>query len=193
MFIEYNLKNIENLCDDFYNATNINLSILDSSFNVLFINRKHHNSYCELVQSTKKGHELCIKSDEQLLLKCKENRTPQYHLCMAGLMDIAVPIIYDDEIIGYIILGQIKTNSEFKKPDFEIENDDIKLFEKEFLALTKYSDTKIHSTLSIASILAKHLLLEKIIKVKTDKNIENVINYIKENLTEKNEKGLANQ
>lgn len=184
MIIEYNLKNIENLCNDFFNATGINLSILDSSNKVLFFNRGYSNKYCELIQSTAKGKNICFKSDENLILKCKETKTPQYHLCKAGLMDIAVPITLDDEIIGYIILGQIKVDDHFDNVDLNIKELSVDLLKKEYLSLPKYSESKIHSTLSIASILAKHLLVENIIKVKRNKSLENVLKYIEDNLNE---------
>ena len=110
MFIEYNLKNLENLCADFFNATGINLSILDSSFNVLFINKSYSNKYCALIQSSDKGRKICVNSDKKLLLKCKETTSPQHHICRAGLMDIAVPIMQEKEIIGYIILQIVMLN-----------------------------------------------------------------------------------
>ena len=184
MFIEYNLKNLENLCADFFNATGINLSILDSSFNVLFINKSYSNKYCALIQSSDKGRKICVNSDKKLLLKCKETTSPQHHICRAGLMDIAVPIMQEKEIIGYIILGQIKTSEYFKKPNFNIKGMDYEKLQNEFLSLPKYTDSKIHSTLSIASILAKHLLVENIIKVKRSNSLERVIKYIDDNLSE---------
>ena len=184
MIIEYNLKNIENLCDDFFNATGINLSILDSSFKILFLNAEYSKGYCKLIQATRFGKKICKQSDEQLLIKCKETRTSQYHLCRAGLMDIAVPIIQDEEIIGYIILGQIKTDECVFKRDLDIEDIDLDLLEKEYTSITKYSQSKIHSMLSIASILAKYLLIENIIKVKRNKSLESVIKYINDNLSD---------
>lgn len=184
MIIEYNLKNLENLCEDFFNATGINLSILDDSFGVLFINRENSNKYCALIQSTSKGKSICVKSDEKLLLKCKETKVPQYHLCRAGLMDIAVPIMQESEIIGYIILGQIKVGEHFDNTNLNIKELSIDLLKNEYLSLPKYSESKIHSTLSIASILAKHLLVENIIKVKRNKSLESVLKYIEENLSE---------
>lgn len=184
MLIEYNLKNIENLCDDFFNATGINLSISNSEFEVLFINKAYNNKYCKLIQSNEKGKVMCIRSDKKLLLKCKETASPQCNLCSAGLMDIAVPIKEDGEIIGYIVLGQIRTNDSFKIPKFDTGSIDINKLEKEYLSLPKYTDSKIHSTLNIASILAKHLLVENIIKVRRSNSLEKVIKFIKNNLAE---------
>lgn len=184
MFIEYNLKNLENLCADFFYATGINLSILDSAFNVLFINKAYSNKYCALIQSSEKGRCMCANSDKKLLLKCKETISPQHHICKAGLLDIAVPILQEKEIIGYIILGQIKTEETFKKPNLDIESINASELQKEYLSLPKYTDSKIHSTISIASILAKHLLIENIIKVKTSNSLERVLKYIEDNLSE---------
>lgn len=99
-------------------------------------------------------------------------------------MDIAVPIIQDEEIIGYIILGQIKTDECVFKRDLDIEDIDLDLLEKEYTSITKYSQSKIHSMLSIASILAKYLLIENIIKVKRNKSLESVIKYINDNLSD---------
>ena len=54
------------------------------------------------------------ESISNLLKKCKETKQTQKHVCHAGLIDIAIPIIYENSIIGYIILGQIKTEKTFE-------------------------------------------------------------------------------
>ncbi len=183
MIIEYNLKNLETLCDDFFNATGINLMILDSSLKVLHFNREYNNKYCKLIQSIPKGMQACKKSDENLLLKCKQTKAPVQHTCRAGLVDIALPISIDKEIIGYIVLGQIKVDVNFDKSKFFKE--ELKIIDQlksEYDSIPKSLKSKILSTLNIASILAKHLLVENIIKVKKNKRLENVIKYINDNI-----------
>ncbi len=108
MIIDYDFKSIQDVLNDFFNSTGVNISIIDNDFNVLYLNTSNSNKYCLKIQSTNKGKNLCHCSDVELLKKCKETKRIQKHVCYAGLMDIAIPIIHNFEIIGFIMIGQLK-------------------------------------------------------------------------------------
>lgn len=184
MVLNYNPKDLETLVYDFYNATGINLNILDANFNMLKYEIFNHNSYCGLVQQSSKGDVACNKSDQVLLKKCKESRSMQIHVCHAGLIDIAIPIIYDSSIIGYIILGQIKGDMDFEKiKDYvkDLSVDYTKL-EEYYNILPVFDEDKIKSISAIAVMLTKYILFENLLKPTQTQSITSAINYINENL-----------
>ena len=137
--IDYITKDIEALTYDFFIATGVNLQILDASFKKLnYISYTFSKKYCQIIQSTEAGHRLCFESDKKLLNRCKETKEAVSHICLAGLIDLAVPIVNDDSIIGYILLGQIKHKNEFAlKESFLKEAEvDAALLKKEYDNLT---------------------------------------------------------
>ena len=186
--IDYITKDIEEITQDFFIATGINLQILDASFNRLNYNSSTFSKkYCQLIQSTPTGRGLCAASDKKILTKCKESKEATFHICPAGLIDLAVPIINEDTIIGYIMLGQIKHKSDFSLGEdfFKKTALDPVLLKNEYENLILFNSARIKSIINLATILANHLLTERIIKQKRLPTLETAIDFIDENL-EKN-------
>ena len=132
--IDYITKDIEELTYDFFIATGVNLQILDDSFNRLnYSSYTFSKKYCQIIQSSKAGRHLCAESDKKILNQCKETKEATFHICPAGLIDLAVPIINEDTIIGYILLGQIKHKNELALNEtfFEKTAVDASLLKKE--------------------------------------------------------------
>ncbi len=184
MASDYNLKNVQKVVTDFFKATSVNISILDSDFNVIYMNKEYSNKYCLLLQSSYKKGYYCYCSDVKLLNKCKETKSPQQHICYAGLIDIAIPIMHEFEIIGYIMIGQLKYSDNLDAINIKTTKAKLENFKEEYNKLTLSNQEKIESTINIAIIVAKYLLLENIIKPKRSKNLETVIDFINENLSE---------
>ena len=112
MNINYDIEKLSRVAMDFYNSTGVNISILDKDFSPL-TPEGIHNEYCKHIHCIKKGKESCVVSDRRLLEKAAETKSAQMHICHAGLTDVAVPILYESEIVGYIILGQMKQTADF--------------------------------------------------------------------------------
>ncbi|MBQ7913640.1 MAG: PocR ligand-binding domain-containing protein [Clostridia bacterium] len=183
--IDYITRDIEEITYDFFIATGVNLQIRDASFNKLnYISYTFSKKYCQIIQSTKTGHRLCVESDQKLLNQCKETKEATFHICPAGLIDLAVPIINENTIIGYILLGQIKHKNEFclNESFFEKTEVDVSSLKKEYENLVLFDNAKIKSIINLATLLAKYFLTEKIIKHKHIPTLQTVIDFIDANL-----------
>lgn len=185
MVISYDIEKINAALEDFYKATDINMNLLKADFS--FVGGRSHrenNRYCEAIQHTTKGKKECKFSDIRLLEKCRETKKPQMHICPAGLIDAAAPIFYNDVIIGYIIFGEMKANTPFSV--FEKYISDLGLdaqkMEKYYNDIAAFNSEKIQSVSNIAGMLAKHLLLENMLKPDFDENMQKAVAFINENL-----------
>lgn len=185
MVISYDIEKINSTLEDFYKATDINMSLLKADFS--FVGGRTHrenNRYCEAIQNTPKGKNECRFSDIRLLEKCRDTKKAQMHICHAGLIDAAAPILYNDVIIGYIIFGEMKADIPF--PDYKEYISklglDTKEMEKIYNAIFAFNSEKIQSVSNIASMLAKHLLLENMLKPDFDENMQKAVAFINENL-----------
>lgn len=175
---------LDDLIFHFSNATGINLFILDENFK-LFKNETHsHKAFCELMQSTPEGVAMCRKSDRYILERCRETGELEVHTCPAGLIDMAVPICYEHKIIGYIILGQMKTNLDFEgiRENLSALSPNIDELKMHYDNLVTYDETKIDSISQIATMLAKYIILNNLLKPTTNDNLNIVIDYIENNL-----------
>lgn len=184
MVTNYDIKKINAILQDFYNATGINIDLLKEDFSPPGTNKRPPNNYCGAIHSTEKGKLSCLKSDRLLLEKCKKSKKPEMHICHAGLIDIAVPLIHDDFIIGYIILGQMKQETDFSKIADRISHLPTTTAKMEiyYSQLSYFDVEKINSIINIASMLAKHILLENMLNPRHVANLERAKTFIEENL-----------
>jgi len=185
MVVNYDMKKINQVMQDFYNSTGINMVLLRDDFS--YVGNRNHwesNCYCKTIQNTKQGNNSCELSDLELLKKCKTTKKAQMHVCHAGLVDVALPIIYNDTIIGYIIFGQMKSEIKFNQIEEYITSLGIKKEEMlEFYnKIPKYDSDKIASISNIATMLVKYILLENLLRPYVDDRIQSAVSYIEKNL-----------
>ena len=185
MIIDYDRQKLRNALLDFYNATGIAINLLQSDFSPLHIEFDFmRKGYCSLIQSTAIGKEKCRLSDIKLLEKCRESKKAEMHICHAGLIDVAVPIIYNTMVIGYIILGQMRSEKSFSFAEKLISelSLDTREMATQYNLLSIRDDEKIKSVSNLAVMLVQYILLEKMLKPNYNINIEKAMNFINENL-----------
>lgn len=184
MIIDYDISKINTALQDFYNATGINMDLLKADFSYVTFNHRGNECYCQTIQNTEAGKKACFLSDACLLEKCKKSRKPEMHVCHAGLVDIAVPILYEDMIIGYILFGQLKADTDFTAFEKYIADLglDVKEMKSYYTGISFFDSGKIQSVSNIASMLVKHILLENMLKPAFDENIQKTVTFIHENL-----------
>ena len=184
MLINYDIEKLNTALQDFYNSTGVNIQFLTTDFVHFTRNPRNHNNYCKSIQSTTEGRKCCDCSDKILLEKCRESKHAEMHICHAGLIDVAVPVLYNDTILGYIILGQMKKEIDFTTVEKNISELGLDLTQmKEYYSSLSFFDfDKIQSVSNVASMLAKYILLENMLKPNINSNIEKAIDFINKNL-----------
>lgn len=186
MLLEFDIQKLSDALNDFYNVTGVGISILGEDYSPLGA-KKANNPYCRMVQSSKPGLVRCLNFNRALLEECKKTKNPVMRICHAGLVEIAVPIIYNDEVIGYAVLGHVK-EADFKV-DFEKSLSDlpldINLASEIFDSLAPYEAEKLVSIMNMARMFGKLMILENFICPKENKNIELIRSYVSENVDKK--------
>lgn len=108
----YNLKKMQELLHDFYYLTQIKICIYDHGGNELCYYPEKLTPFCSLLRKNKVMDERCRACDHLAFSQCKKTHKQYVYTCHAGLLEGISPILYDDRIIGYIAVGQIKANKE---------------------------------------------------------------------------------
>ena len=185
MNIKFLKENLQNIMDDFYNVTGVRLAILDSEFN-LVCNMENSPRFCSYIQSFPDNGK-CLESDMKILKECSKSKCEKTHICHAGLIDIAVPILDGDTPIGYILLGQMRRDVPFEKIkiNFRLKKSERETLKKYYDELTIYDDGKIKSISNLAAMLASYILSQNMIKAEFDELPEKICDYIDKNLQSK--------
>lgn len=183
--INYDTVKLDGLLKDFYNATGINMDFYTEDFESVSGNTNRENiEYCRCIHNTAEGNRRCIASDAELLGRCKRTKRSQMHICHAGLIDVAVPIIHRDSIMGYVIFGQIRTDKAFSEFEGYVKGLglDPKDMGERYGRVPVFEEHRMDSVLNIAVMLAKHIMLENMLKPDYDRVLDSAVAYIDKNL-----------
>ena len=184
LLVTFDKQKIAAALQDFYNATGIDMDLLRADFSPVDRLRSHNNCYCSLIQSCPKGKDACRKSDIALLETCRQTGSLSMHVCHAGLLDAAIPIHYNDEIIGYIVFGRMKPDTDFAAIEGYIQKLGIDPLDAAdaFHNIPFYDEEKIRSVSNIATLLVKYILLENLLLTPQGGIIDKAAAYIRQHL-----------
>lgn len=183
---DYNIEKMQSLLCDFYNLTNIKICIYDRSENELCYYPEKLSPFCALLRKDGEMDKRCKDCDRLAFAECKKTYAQFSYTCHAGLLECISPILYDNKIIGYIVLGQTKAK---ERGDFsEIENrfpkelrDDLRLL---YGQLPNISMDKIRSAMRILDACTGYEYLKSLIQTSENKIDVQLSEYVNEHLTE---------
>lgn len=182
--IKYDKEKLNSVIRDFCVMTNVSVSVLDADFTMLADYSEKTPNFCREIQKFPQGHERCFCSDTALLNKCRESKRIESHICHAGILDAAMPIIRDDKIIGYILIGRMRV-SEFDADKISWMKGDYESLKQMYYEMTKYNDKQIHSMLELAYMIVSFILTNNIITLELDDFSKKADEFIEKNLKEK--------
>ena len=108
MIIQYDKEQLSRMIRNLFELTGISMSVLDSEYRPL-AHCSHPGDFCTLLQSVDAENENCQKCDQKILKKCNRTGKLEGHICDFGLYDSAMPIVKHDTIVGYIIMGRVRS------------------------------------------------------------------------------------
>ena len=115
MNVRYDLEKIKSYIIDLCIVTDASMAVYDTDMRMIYVRQKKGDRFCHRLLGSTDGADKCRQSDLTLLKRCAETGLPQSHICHAGLLDTAVPIIKDSMIVGYLIIGRVRPSREFNE------------------------------------------------------------------------------
>ena len=106
--LDLKLESFEQLLQDFYNLTGLKTCLFDSERNELCYFPSKFNRFCEILRRDSEMNEKCKNCDDEAFANCLKTRSQYVYTCHAGLQECISPIVFDNQVIGFIMLGQIK-------------------------------------------------------------------------------------
>lgn len=158
---------LRQILKDYYNIIQVRFSVYDKAYNKILAYPETSTQLCEFLHSTSTGAAKCLESNYQAFNTCNKTKTAFIYKCYMGLSEIAVPIIMDSHILGYVIIGQV-TSDLFNKENLKTLSDRILKYSanKNFDINKLISDVELRTDsqlLSLARILeaCTHYILLK--------------------------------
>lgn len=191
--IQFDREELKQLLQDFYTVTGIRIVVYDDSFQKLEEYPDIHSTYCGILRKDDNARVACKNCDLTGLNTCKKYKKMYIYQCHAGLVEVVVPVMNGDMIIGYLMLGQIILEDD--KSHWEKWNELYRCVNKYQVDFDKLQDSyekkerlsqqKLHAAAKIMETCASHLYLTRIMAVSEKDLLERIEEYINENIKEK--------
>ena len=159
--------------------TNLAYNIIDFTGNPI---NKYCNfsTFCKKMRSTPQGMKMCYSANAHAGLEAAIRKEPYIFRCHAGLVDVAVPIIVNDNYLGAILFGQVvmkdTKSSSIKEVDYsfntELITENIKKYYGEIISM------EYDKLMAIANVV--HLVVNQLVEksqlllIKDELNFANV-------------------
>lgn len=179
MIIKYNTEKLWRIITDITTLTGISIAILDTDYNTI-IRGPQSKEYCSLLQTIEIEKKYCRQCDMRILNKCRSSKILESHICRAGLYDSAMPIKKDDNIVGYIIMGQVRSMDSPALPKYLPDTDAQTLKTLKEL----YEQTPVISKNQLEALydLLPHILFDSAIEFVYDPVAIDILKFIDANL-----------
>jgi len=113
-----NVDKFQKIQDDIAKATNIAIIAIDYKGNPI-TEHSGCSAFCSAVRSDPVLGKFCEKCDSRGGIEAARNQEAYIYKCHVGIVDIAVPIIVEDQYLGAIMAGQILLEKEENGQELE--------------------------------------------------------------------------
>ena len=179
MKIKYDIKKLENIIRDIQIVMRFSVSVMDLDMKPLVIGN-NCDEFCQRILSTPEGKKRCACADISLSERCTKTARPVSHICHAGLLDTAVPIIKQETVVGYIFIGRIRPIPEPIGISERLVwlGDSREEIEERYGKLTYFTAEQLSSVINLIS----NIIFDSAVEIIYDDFMEIAENYIEKNL-----------
>ena len=180
---EHDIEKLAKVLADFNRATGVTITYFTPDFVGITAEGTHSSRYCSLIARTPEGGRACTFSNAKILKKCRDSKNPEQHICAAGLVDMAVPLLDGDEILGYLMLGQLRVDDTLPR-SAEAFPVDRTLLREYFNELPLFNEETVSSIMNLAAMLTKYIMLEGMIHSSSHESAYAIRKYIDNHIKE---------
>ena len=179
MIIKYNIEKLERIITDITTLTGISIAVLDTDCKTLTRSARS-KEYCSLLQTMEIEKSHCMQCDMKILNRCRASKKLESHICRAGLYDSAMPIIKDDSIVGFVIMGQVRSSASPALPEYipDAEEKILKQLNKSYEKTPFISENQLEALYD----LLPRILFDSAIELVYDPFAIEILRFIDENL-----------
>ncbi len=186
--IKFNLEKLEEIIKNIYLLCHVKVSIFDENMNEILYYPKKYNSFCALVRSKEIGDKKCIFADNERLKEIKEIRHAKTYICPHGLTEVFAPIMIDENVVGFMTLGQILTENTnlddiLAKVSYLGFSDEV--VKESLKNLDVVSNSHIKACTFLVNACAQYVYIDKSVNLLSDDLADKIKKYIDENLYDK--------
>lgn len=146
--------------------------------------------FCHSLRKDKHMDQRCIDCDRTAFKHACETKKLHIYTCHAGLTEVLVPIILDDKILGYFIMGKFLQEPAspvlWEKLKVNISDfvGELKDLENAFYKLKVMGVEEIEAAAYCMDMCAKYIFVSDMISIQGPKIVSDIKAYVSEHLAE---------
>ncbi|MFI3213437.1 MAG: PocR ligand-binding domain-containing protein [Eubacteriales bacterium] len=190
MNLNYNLMETQKLLFDFYNLTKCRIGIFDRNFHEVMAYPDRLSAFCKRIRNHDELNEICKGCDYKAFSRCKKEKQMITYQCHMGLTEMIAPIQANNQIIGYLMAGQILEEEQFAEKWEEVLQQ-LQQYPVDFLQLevdyknrSKLKQEKMQSVVNLVNIYASYIAQSELISVPEHSLSYKIDHYILNHLQE---------
>lgn len=144
--------------------------------------KKPRCGYCTCLRKKLYSDERCLQQDRLKLAEAFQRRALIHYTCHGGLVEAICPVILNQTLVGYVMLGQFRT--EDRLPDHISRDAEAKWgksnpLQEAFSEVPKMAPEKLSAMLGLFSMLVKAIISEGIAAVRGDLIVERILHEVR--------------
>ncbi|WP_400163547.1 sensor histidine kinase [Brevibacillus sp. TJ4] len=100
------VETLQEIQNRFADATGLAVVITDEEGTPV-TQASNFTQFCTFIRSSEAGLKRCMLSDERVGIMAARQGKPVIHRCHSGLVDLAAPVILNDQYLGAVLCGQV--------------------------------------------------------------------------------------
>jgi len=184
-------KNVENIFNVFTELFDIRIAFFSNSGEELNVGKDRMLCrYCKLLREELEFEEKCLKLDQEMRLKAERQKQTVVYQCHGGMTEAVTPIMLENELIGYVMIGQFRTSEKplpmpvLSRWQKKFTNDEIT---KTYWQTPFYSPKYSKDILYLFSVLVDFIVSQRMIEMESSSSIGPLVkflqNHVEENLS----------
>ncbi len=188
MSVVWSSKKLSNLLYDFYLIAGVRVGFFDVDGREIVAHPANHSPYCKEIRLSSAAQNECLKCDNVAYQHAKTSSEPYMYRCHAGLVEMVVPIKENNTLLGFLMMGQIRTEpSEKLEQNFVVHLKNMGLNAE--MLKDMFNDNKVvevrmlEAYARILKACSAYVLLEKCIRLQDEPLVLGLDRFIRENLS----------
>jgi AraC-like DNA-binding protein len=180
-------KEVTTLIDAFALCFSVKVTFFSVNMEELIVGLKNPGSqYCRHIQTELLLREKCILNDHKMCRYVAHSKSSTTYSCHAGLLESIIPIIIEDKIIGYLVVGQYRDS-------LKVPEDIVALWEEKFnskkeivaayAALPYFTHEVQKNMLRLVTMLVQYIASRDYVSLRKGFLIERIKRYIDDNIS----------
>ena len=185
---ELRTRKLRQILVDFHTVTGQHIAIFYSDFQWVAEYPDQQCEMCRLIRGSEEGERRCSRCDAYGMEQACKKKSVAMYTCHAGLIEVCAPIIDDDEVLGYIMLGQLLSNEDRRlqwasiKKRCEPLDCSAKDLHQAFQKMKQVSPEVLGATSRIMMACVGYIRLEQLMKRQSSARWQDIQQYINTHL-----------